>query len=529
MPNALLVYPKNPVTFWSFDEALKIAGKKCSFQPAGLLTVAGMLPERYAPRVIDENVEPLRDTDLEWADVVLTSSMIIHLDSLEEIIKRAKEHRKPVLSGGPLATQYFNDIKGDATFFLGEAEAGFVDTLDEIVRQRFIPGKRVVDKRKKFESLNNTPLQRFDLIKDNLQKYASMAIQITRGCPESCTFCNIPSLYGKKTRLKSASDVIQELQLLYDLKWRGSVMIVDDNIVGNQTAIIPILKETAHWQERHNYPFSLHTQGSLRMYEDPKLMDAMYQAGFNLVFWGLESPAAESLKAMGAQKNLQATNERGRRSMLEKVREIQKYYFRGQAGFIIGFDADPPDIAKRMKAFIDESRISVAMVGPLGVLPDTPDWIRYSRDNRLVESVRYNGDSGLFAKELSYIPRYQDGSEMDPEIVLGRHREVVQHINSPENYFARTLDYIKHRERKPIRQTRIDFANFKAAFRSFYYQGIKSDYKKTYWDYLWKVASHDLRDIPDAITYAVEGHHLITLTKKGLEEFKGKIGLEKSV
>src|SRR3989338_5090253 len=163
MPNALLVYPKNPVTFWSFDEALKIAGKKCSFQPAGLLTVAGMLPERYAPRVIDENVEPLRDTDLEWADVVLTSSMIIHLDSLEEIIKRAKEHRKPVLSGGPLATQYFNDIKGDATFFLGEAEAGFVDTLDEIVRQRFIPGKRVVDKRKKFESLNNTPLQRFDL------------------------------------------------------------------------------------------------------------------------------------------------------------------------------------------------------------------------------------------------------------------------------------------------------------------------------------------------------------------------------
>jgi len=64
MPNALLVYPKNPVTFWSFDEALKIAGKKCSFQPAGLLTVAGMLPERYDARVIDENVEPLKDADL---------------------------------------------------------------------------------------------------------------------------------------------------------------------------------------------------------------------------------------------------------------------------------------------------------------------------------------------------------------------------------------------------------------------------------------------------------------------------------
>src|SRR3989338_9601450 len=103
MPNALLVYPKNPVTFWSFDEALNIAGKKCSFQPAGLLTVAGMLPDRYEARVIDENVKSLRDEDLEWADVVLTSSMIIHWDSLEKVIKRANKHGKPVLAGGQLA------------------------------------------------------------------------------------------------------------------------------------------------------------------------------------------------------------------------------------------------------------------------------------------------------------------------------------------------------------------------------------------------------------------------------------------
>ena len=529
MPNALLVYPKNPVTFWSFDEALKIAGKKCSFQPAGLLTVAGMLPERYAPRVIDENVEPLRDTDLEWADVVLTSSMIIHWDSLEKVIRRANKHGKPVLAGGPLATQYFKDIKGDATFFLGEAEAGFVETLDEIVIQGFTPGKRVVDKRNKFESLDTTPLQRFDLIKDNLQYYASMAIQITRGCPESCTFCNIPSLYGKKTRLKPANRVVQELQLLYDLNWRGSVMMVDDNIVGNQEAIIPILKETAHWQDQHDYPFSLLTQGSLRMYENTELMEAMYQAGFDQVFFGLESPAAESLKAMGAQKNLQVTNERGKKSMLEKVRDIQATYFKAQAGFIVGFDADPPTIAEEMKEFIDKSGISVAMVGPLGVLPDTPDWKRYSRDNRLVEGVRYNGDSGLLAKELSYIPRYPDGSEMNPEIVLGRHREVVRHINSPENYFARTLDYITHRKRKPIRQTRVDYTNFKAALRSFYYQGLISDYKKTYWNYLLEVVRHDISDFPDAISYAVEGHHLITLTKKELARMDGKIGLETSV
>ena len=135
MVNALLVYPKNPITFWSFDEALKIAGKKVVFQPAGLLTIAGMLPEdKYSIKVVDENVKRLGDNDLGWADVVLTSSMIIHWNSLEKIIKRANEFEKPVLAGGPLSTQYHNEIKGNATFFLGEAESGFLDTLEDIVK-----------------------------------------------------------------------------------------------------------------------------------------------------------------------------------------------------------------------------------------------------------------------------------------------------------------------------------------------------------------------------------------------------------
>ncbi|MCE2436366.1 MAG: radical SAM protein, partial [Candidatus Latescibacteria bacterium] len=86
MPNALLVYPKNPVTFWSFDEALRLIGKKSAFPPLGLLTIAGMMPDDYSLRVVDVNVHPLTDENLDWADIVITSSMIIHWNSLEEII-----------------------------------------------------------------------------------------------------------------------------------------------------------------------------------------------------------------------------------------------------------------------------------------------------------------------------------------------------------------------------------------------------------------------------------------------------------
>ena len=74
MPNALLVYPKNPVTFWSFDEALKLVGKKSAFPPLGLLTIAGLMPDHYDLRVVDVNVQPLTDDDLHWADIAITSS-----------------------------------------------------------------------------------------------------------------------------------------------------------------------------------------------------------------------------------------------------------------------------------------------------------------------------------------------------------------------------------------------------------------------------------------------------------------------
>ena len=90
--------------------------------------------------------------------------------------------------------------------------------------------------------------------------------------------------------------------------------------------------------------------------------------------------------------------------MLDKVKILQEYGMEVQAGFIMGLDTDPDDIADRMIAFIREAGIPVAMVGVLGVLRDTPDYKRYKRLGRLREDVKYTGDSGIFSRQLSYEP-----------------------------------------------------------------------------------------------------------------------------
>lgn len=517
MPNALLVYPKNPVTFWSFDEALKMIDKKSAFPPLGLLTIAGMMPDRYRLRVVDMNVQPLSDGDLDWADVVITSSMIIHWHSLEEVMARCNMRGVPVLNGGPLPTQYHEELEGEAVFYLGEAENGFIDVVDRLVADPKGAKREYIDRRGAFQSLSKTPLPRWDLIDFN--QYSTMVVQITRGCPESCTFCNIPSLYGKTTRLKNKSRVIQELDALYNAGWRGSIMAVDDNFVGNRQEICDTLEtEVIPWQKERGYPFQFNTQASIRVSDDPALLDAMYRAGFDKVFAGIESPVEESLKFMGARKNLQ-----GNTPLLDKVKILQKYGMEVQAGFIMGLDTDPDDIADRMIGFIREAGIPVAMVGILGVLRDTPDYKRYKRQGRLVEGVKYTGDSGIFSRALSYVPL------IDPDVLLNRHRRVVETLNSPEVFFERCRTHYAHRGRKPICSMPVGWTEIKAFLRSLWRQGVKSHYRREYWKFMGYMAMRHPGELSDAVRLAIQGHHLMMTTREALQVDEVKTFLDEAL
>jgi hypothetical protein len=81
--NILLVYPQIPDTFWSFKHALKFIRRKASIPPLGLITVAAMLPAVWEKRLVDINVERLRQADLDWADYVFISAMAIQRKSAE--------------------------------------------------------------------------------------------------------------------------------------------------------------------------------------------------------------------------------------------------------------------------------------------------------------------------------------------------------------------------------------------------------------------------------------------------------------
>ena len=118
----LLVYPKNPETFWSFKYALKFISKKATNPPLGLLTVASLLPKGWGKKLVDMNVKSLKDKELMWADFVFISAISIQKESVQYIISRCKKLNIKIVAGGPLFTSNPNEFKQIDHLVLNEAE-----------------------------------------------------------------------------------------------------------------------------------------------------------------------------------------------------------------------------------------------------------------------------------------------------------------------------------------------------------------------------------------------------------------------
>src|SRR5688500_17034794 len=129
--NVLLISPQTPMTFWSLKHAVRFVSKRAAFPPLGLMTVAAMLPRSWNLRLVDMDVERLPDADLQWADYVMVSAMIVHKQSvIDGIMPRCKRLGRTIIGGGPLFTTGYEDYAGDVHAVCGECE----EIIGEVVR-----------------------------------------------------------------------------------------------------------------------------------------------------------------------------------------------------------------------------------------------------------------------------------------------------------------------------------------------------------------------------------------------------------
>ena len=486
----LLVYPEFPDTYWSFRHALAFNGKRAAFPPLGLLTVSAMLPKQWERRVVDMNVRRLKETDIEWADMVFLSAMIVQKDSLERVVALCKARGKRVVVGGPYVSTSAEQLPAADHIFIGEAET----TLPEFIRDLECGAPRPVYKAAERPALTATPVPHFRLAE--LNRYNAMSIQYSRGCPFSCEFCDIIEIYGRVPRTKTNAQVLAELDALRATGWRGVVFIVDDNFIGNKRNVRLLMPDLIAWSEQHKQPFSFITEASVNLAEDDDLLEMMRRANFRRVFLGIETPVEESLKE--AQKG-----QNTRRDLLESVRKIQAYGLEVMAGFIVGFDNDPEDIFERQINFIRESAIPLAMVGLLTALPDTQLWRRLKREGRLLkESLGSNTECSL-----NFTPR------METARLVEGYKRILRTIYSPAEYYRRALDCLSHLTQKPEPRPRNPIRDVTAFIRILLTLGVRDPARVEFWRYLKRAATTHRQNFAHAITLAAMGYHFRKLTE----------------
>jgi radical SAM superfamily enzyme YgiQ (UPF0313 family) len=490
--NILFVYPKYPDTFWSFKHALRFISKKALHPPLGLLTVAAMLPVEWEKRLIDMNAGRLKDRDIQWADFVFIGAMAVQKESANEIIARCRALHVKIVAGGPLFTAAPDDFPDVDYLVLNEAEAALPQFLADLARGE----ARRLYSSKYFPGLENTPIPLWRLIK--MKRYYAMNLQYSRGCPFSCEFCDITTLYGNRTRTKSTGQIVDELEALYEAGWRGSVFFVDDNFIGNKKKIKDaVLPAMIDWMEKRRRPFELSTEASINLADDEELMRQMIRAGFTSVFVGIETPDDLSLKECNKVQN---TN----RDLVASVKRIQRVGLLVRGGFIVGFDNDSSDIFERQIRFVQESRIVTAMVGMLNAPGGSRLYERLQKEGRLMKGI--SGDNTDFSTNI--VPA------MGYEKLYEGYRRIVNGIYSPGMYYERVKTFL--REYKPLEKrrrrfhfgyVRYNFRYLDAPFKALVLLGIMDDARLYYWKLLFWSLLRRPRLLPMAMMYHVYGFH----------------------
>ena len=505
MPNALLVYPEHPPTYWGANFALEIVGIKAAFPPLGLLTVAAMFPSEYNLRVVDMNVTSLEESDLEWADMVFTSTMIVQRASLQAVIERCNRAGVPVVAGGPHPTTFHGEIEGVDHFVLDEAEEIFPEFLRDLENGT----AKAIYREPRKPDVTQTPVPRFDLI--DMKNYHTMGVQFSRGCPFDCEFCDITKLYGRVPRTKTPDQMVNEFELLYRLGWRDQVFLVDDNFIGNKRDAMNLLPVLAEWQRARGYPFTLLTEASVNLARMGELMDAMIEAGFDTVFLGIETP---NPKALLKTKKPQNVSKREENYLFNAVRKIQQKGMRVDGGFILGLDGDDEDVFDAQIDFIQEVGIPVAPIYLLTALKGTDMYNRLKSENRLLE-VSIGGN----ATTLNFRP------EMAPRILIEGYRRVTATLYDPtlENYFKRCLTLFEHLKPVPHllkpRSKNAIYADLMGLRRQ-----LSANQIPAYMNFIAKVSKDHPRMLPEAISLAALGYHFEKITSQqnaihGFKEF----------
>jgi len=462
-----MIYPEMPNTIGKFNEMVKLSGRKASFPPIALLTIASMLPKDWNVKLIDLNVNNEFIFELKWSDYVFISAMNVQSKSSKYVIDTCKDHNAKVVAGGPLFTHEFEKFSNVDHFVLNEAEITLPLFLNDLENDEL----KHIYRTDKFADVHTTPVPRWDLI--NLNDYLYSLIQFSRGCPYLCDFCDVTALYGRVPRTKPTEQIIKELDLILSKGKNEMIFFADDNLIGNKNVLKKdLLPALIEWRKNNLYAPAFATQLTITLADDEVLMKMLFEAGFRHIIVGIESIDTEALIKMRKKQNT-------RRDILENVQLIQTKGFLIIGTFIVGLDTDTTEVFDNLIKFIQESGIVLVVVNVLKAPPGTELYERMKRENRLLKEFEFGEN------RTNIIPI------MDADTLHKGYKKVLSEVYNPQKIYERivtNLDNLDPYKIKTYIRRKVSFKEFLIFVKIIFKLGVIYKGRK----YFWKSLLHTI-------------------------------------
>lgn len=421
------------------------------FMPVWAYTLSAHLPDdgRYELDLMDIRIDDLDKVPA--ADVFLFSGINQDyediIDTLDRLRGRYPEAK--FIIGGPISWSFkqIGDLDKLSRFdhiVIGDGEALIADLLERVTDGS--QKEKVICNNKRFNLSKSRPFYR-PFVDKTVERYYGAVVEVSRGCPFLCEFCDIRILPdNNRAHSKPSHLIIEEIDYLCE---RGvtNFLLSCDNFVGDPHWAEEVVDAILKWRETSKYRPVFYTWLTLNLYKMTRLMKKMRQAGFDSLFIGVESFDSNSLLETAKVQNVVS-------GVTKAVRHIQSFGFPVVAGLIFGFDSDDANCFDKTLEGLLESGLMSGDPSLLTALPGTPLYHRMQLAGRIRNS-NYGLGGHKYHTNILYllpkdviIPGYLKFSRklMDGAFQFARFKAFIENLDSgnyipmdSNNYFSLKL------------------------------------------------------------------------------------------
>lgn len=361
------------------------------FMPLSLPLLAGSAPEHEYTFVDMLKNKDAIDYDAPVDLVGISVRMTAEKTAYDIAKKFQKKNIKVILGGPQISAVPYRAIQHADSVVVGEGEALWPVIIDDHKKgnlknfyvcspKPFDPGDKTLFQQDKFPDLIDMPFPNRNLFKD---KYRFYTVFASRGCPIDCDFCSVPSMFGKKMRLRPVEHVIEEIS-----RQKGFYYLIDDTVFGRPSTYDYYLELYRKLSEIKNH--ELWTgQANLDAVESSKGREVIrmaVKAGLVYAAVGIESINPEVIRKTGVGRKMGLLEPD---DVILKTKEhisfLQDLGIIVSGWFVLGYEEDTIETYYKTYSFCEEMNI-LPIISPVNALPGTRLYKRLIAEGKLDNS-----------------------------------------------------------------------------------------------------------------------------------------------